>query len=320
MIKTQLASLANESPLIRSYLEIPDWKNIHEIGKNCVTRKDGDVYTTRFFTSRKYNGVTTSNLLMKCFEEGVLRQGYKSIKNSRADELLYQLEGSFADVHSKLHWLTGTFQSDVASGAITVDGQLARGGQDEVWASMRGGAGNNAVTNSASGLMAYIEMTATTDHYGTLIRSPFTFDTSPLGNTTIVSAATLNIFGSANQSGYSDSVAVTTATLAANNNLVTADFAVANFGGSAITNSIATGSWNTSGYNTLTFSSYSFLTLDGITSVAARITSDITNSEPTWISGADASVSGIFADNGSNEPYLEVTYSKNKTLLLLGIG
>jgi len=72
IVNKQLVQLANESDLVKNYLDIPkEWKNITKITSNSVHKYIGDgLYKAKFVGNRKYKGFITTNQYIRLIEEG----------------------------------------------------------------------------------------------------------------------------------------------------------------------------------------------------------------------------------------------------------
>lgn len=226
---------------------------------------------------------------------------------------------------------TLTVNPDAGTGATTVDGPLQASVAEEAWSSLIAEAGNVAYPTVTSNVYTYMGAGTTSNKWTDLLRAILTFDTSPLTSSATITAAVLSIYGT---SKNDDATAVTpdldvyTSTPAANNNLTGTDFS--QIGSTSQTGSpITYTNWSTTGYNDFTFNAtgISNVSKTGVSKFGTRNANyDVAASAPTWTSGTTHSVSGYYADNGSNMPKLVITYTLpgtttiNPTLLLMGVG
>ena len=95
-----------------------------------------------------------------------------------------------------------------------------------------------------------------------------------------------------------------------NTAVANADYAVANFGSTKFASDLDLGAISTSAYNDWTLNSDGIDAVDksAITKFAIRFSGDFDNSEPSK-NTASSSMTCNFADNGSNEPKLTITWT-----------
>jgi len=99
---------------------------------------------------------------------------------------------------------------------------------------------------------------------------------------------------------------------------VAADYALANFGSTRFVDSdILISGITTGAYNdfTLNASGIANIAKTGISKFGYRHAVDIDNSAPTWGSGADSYFTASFSDTGSNQPKLDVTFTRAGNIL-----
>lgn len=201
---------------------------------------------------------------------------------------------------------------DAGTGGTTVDGHVRRSSVSESFSAIRTGSGVSHADTTA--VMNAVQLTAdtspNTDKYTVLRRSIFTFNTTAVPATDVISAVTFSLYGSAKSNGLgSPDLDVVSATPAANNDLVNADYAYTNFGTSPY-GSVAYGSYSTAGYNDIACST-GCVTPEGITRLGVRTSWDTDNSAPTWSSGAASYYECYFADQAgtTNDPKLTVEHA-----------
>ena len=213
--------------------------------------------------------------------------------------------------------LTVNPQAGGGGGNATCDGYVRTfvSGAGTTWASLYGSSsGYAASTSDANFYIVSVVCGTTTNQYQTILRAILSFNTSSLTSAATISEAVLSLYGTASysveQTGYA--IDVFTATPANVNNIVVGDYAqfqaTSQTGGA----SIAFPSWSTSGYNAFTLSATGIgnISKTGVSVFSLREASyDATNTAPPWVSSQNAGLGGYFADNGSNEPKLVVTYT-----------
>lgn len=209
---------------------------------------------------------------------------------------------------------TSTFYPDANPETTSVDGYVRVTGKDESWAAIiaeaTGTAANDGLASSTSFLRIF--STATTNHWNTVTRSIFLFDTSPIGTDT-VSAAVFSFAASTKSDtlGANPSANVYASAPASNTTLATGDFAT--FGSTAFCDTpLALSSVSTSGYNDFTLNATGrAAVVNGITKLGLRWVEDVSGSAPAWASLAASDITGYFADQTgtTSDPKLVVTHS-----------
>lgn len=199
---------------------------------------------------------------------------------------------------------------DAGSGGTTVDGHVRRGGVTLSFTDIRTTSGNSHTDTAANENCAQLTATTTSNQYSVLRRSIYTFDTSAVPATDVISAVTFSLYGSAKTNGLGEpDLDVVTATPASNNDLVNGDYLYTNFGTSPF-GSVPYASFSTSGYNDISLSTGA-VTPEGITKLGVRLSWDTDNSAPTWSSGAVTYFEGYYADQSgtTNDPKLTVVHA-----------
>ncbi len=200
--------------------------------------------------------------------------------------------GAEGIVPGKVGNTTSTFYP-AAGAASPVDGAVGYDGvYDTTFSALRTGtAANQALVSDAAVQACHIEATTTPNQYKALLRGVFCFDTSAIGSD-IISSAVFSLYGNNSFAlvttlGAFD-LHVCEANPAATNNLVTADYDLANFGSTSF-GSIGSGSIVEEGaYNDITLDANGRANIEtgGVTKYGTRSSFDINNSAPTWVSGA----------------------------------
>ena len=163
-----------------------------------------------------------------------------------------------------------------------------------------------------------------TDKWTFIARSAFLFDTSSIGGGFQVDSADFKVYVSNSASDdFSMSIALTSSNPTSNTAIANGDYQ--NFGTTRYANDLAISSMTIPAYNTMSLNSSgkSAVDMEGITKLGLRSAPDIDDTPPTWSASQNSRITTLFADNGSNEPTLDVTYSTPtgfKNLLLMGVG
>lgn len=198
----------------------------------------------------------------------------------------------------------------VAGAASPVDGAVENAGVD-TWAHCRAGT-NGTLTAQATG-------SATTFVEGSFVpgnstyritRSFFCFDTSALGASAVISAATFSVAddGTANSNTNTTTIEIVTGTPASTSNIATTDFG--NVGATSFSSkNVSAYSSTNNTYNdfALNASGIANISLTGISKFAAMQGTDFSNATPTGLNNCD----GRYADTAgtSADPKLVVTYT-----------
>ena len=301
-----LVQLANESDLVKDYLGVPkDFKNITKITYNSVHRDIGGGQQNGVFVGkRKYKDQVTTNQLIRLAGGGVWEFLKKKYGENRLMEDFYNIP-YFQP--SLLKYGSGSFNPDADPESTTVDGYAQRATIDETWANKITGAGtiSNTISTQAS---LFLQSSSTTDQYLTLGRFFCTLDTSTIGSGNSIDSADLKLYGTGKLNGLGDiNMTILSASLASNNDIISADY---NTLGNTSFGSIAYASFNTAGYNIVSLNSSGLSNIDvtGVSGFCASNQWELSGN-PTWASSAFSYVQFYTADNGSNEPTLDATWS-----------
>lgn len=206
----------------------------------------------------------------------------------------------------------------------TVDGYVKQGysyygGQS--WATIRGAAGSSSGdTDSYShGVIIGCDGSGQTNLFINLERSIFLYDTSALGSSATISAATMSLYGNYKSvvggiSGTFD-INIYTSSPASDTALAAGDFD--SLGTTAQCDTAITNSgFSTTAYNdwSLNSTGRGNISKTGITKFGARYaTEDAQNNAPGWSSDGEARHEFIYADNTgtSQDPKLVITYTSS---------
>ena len=314
IVGKELIKLANKSDLIKDCLGIPkDFKNICYIGHNTVHQDLGNGKKRGlFYGKRKFKNYLTTNMLMNLEREGV----FKSLEKKFGQEVVEEYMSENMLVGSKLKYGSGEFNP--ASGENSpVDGSAYRyDATNPTWTVLRAGAGTTSQdTTGTSEFFQTFCANGVTDRWIIIERSIFLFDTSSIGAGATVTATTMGLYGVSYSAGTNQDpeVNIYTSTPASNDEIINADYSELGTVAQSDTNIVVVSGWNTSGYNSWIFNSTGRgnVTVDGISKFGLREAKyDATGDEPTWSSNQGANCRGYYADNGSNEPKLDVTWDE----------
>lgn len=198
-------------------------------------------------------------------------------------------------------------------GASSVDLTIYRDGVNEAWATIIAGTGTSA-TNVTDDVIFEIACSGTTNQFSRLTRFFCHFDTSSLGASASISAATLSLFGAYKDDtlGVTPNTNIYSSTVTSNNTLASSDFG--QVGSTAFATAISFASFSTSGYNdfALNASGISNISTTGVSKFSARNANyDAAAVAPTWSSGAGCYTGCNHADTAgtTSDPKLVVTYT-----------
>lgn len=217
-------------------------------------------------------------------------------------------------VPGKVGQTTSTFYPAAGKNS-PVDGGVHRQNVAESWSTVRT-TGGNAANDDSDGPgnwnMAQIYDGAG-GGWNAISRSIYGFNTSAIGDTDTITAATFSIWGTTATDGYSGAqVMVDRNAPQSASQLSTSDYNLSRWDSTEqATNRVSIGSWNTSGYNDFTLNSTGRgnISKTGNSWYGLRHSFDFSNSEPTGI-GANSRVIGHTADASgtTNDPVLVVEH------------
>lgn len=219
-----------------------------------------------------------------------------------------------------------TVYPDAGIGGTTVDGIAQRSNDPATWADIRDGAGTFAGPTSATDAFCAIIASTTSNQWATIRRGIFLFDTSAIGDSDTIDDATFSFWATVTADSFASSVSFVGSTPASNGDLVAADYGqlgTTQYAADKTIISISTGAYTDTILNATGLANIS---KTGVTKLGTRISQDRTNTEPTWISGADSKVNGSYADTAgtTQDPKLVVNYTPviggNFRRMLMGIG
>lgn len=216
------------------------------------------------------------------------------------------LDNSVGDVYTDT---TTTYYPHSNDGVVYFDGVPRK-----TWPNLVAADANGVSKTSASDRVFLVQRgSATTPYWETLERAIFSFDTSGIGSTATISAASFFLRGES----HGDTLAITPnlniyiATPASYTDLALGDFK--QIGTSAISSAIAYSSFSISGYNEFAISSPDTnVSKTSYTSIGTRNASyDVANSEPSTSNTGLSYMNAYFSEQTGtgSDPYLSVTYS-----------
>ena len=210
-----------------------------------------------------------------------------------------------------------TIYPDPGTGATTVDGFVERGAVNEAMAVIRAGAGTNSHDMNVIGDFVLMVTNAVGPNtYDDLIRSIFTFDTSPLTLRDIVTAATLtfNTAGRVPNDNFGTSICLVDATPANDNAIVNADYSTVGTTRYAADVALAGIGIGPTYFFTLNIAGSASINrgVGAITRFSQAFDWDVDNTDPPgWAGATIDDAGGVYADTPgtASDPALAITYS-----------
>lgn len=207
-----------------------------------------------------------------------------------------------------------------AAGANSpVDGFTSRGGVDEDWATLRGGAGNAADVTGTQFLVQGLSASTTSNQYSQINRGHFLFDTSVIGAGATIDTAVISLWSNSKLNQLSGGASANSAcvivqsTCAATNTLANSDYGQT--GSTDFGQSVAQSSITDSAYNDITLNASGEANIDvaGISKFATRSLWDLNNTT-TGLTWSSEGVQGWFAATAdtadtTNDPKLTGTFT-----------
>jgi hypothetical protein len=231
-------------------------------------------------------------------------------------QTMKNIHGSINMIPEKRGNTTSTFYPDAGTGGTTVDGAVIRNGVNETWATKRAGAGNGAQPTLTSLNFGLRISTGDSAQGRNLERLAATFDTSAIPDGDTISSATYSLYVNSKTATVPVSYRVVSVTLAANNNLVNADYAVANWGSTGYNTDVTIASITATSYNNFVLNSTGIAAISktGVTALGARTDMDADNSFPAggvYATGAEGLINVTMADNTgtTQDPKLVVEHA-----------
>jgi hypothetical protein len=206
----------------------------------------------------------------------------------------------------------GTFVPDANVETVSVDGYAERGGANEVWATIRAGAGN--INNDSGGtLVAHVISHANAGKWQGIRRAFMLFNIGYIVNagSTILSAMVTLKPGTVTND-FGGSIVMCETNPNSNTAIAAADYQ--NVEDTAISDSIALADMTAGQEVVFTLNSTgrelieTQLADDGVVKIGFRLLSDLDNSEPTWVASKTDLLSVASAD-GTPDPVLALIWS-----------
>lgn len=204
-------------------------------------------------------------------------------------------------------------------GTITVDGTAYRSVASEIFATIRAGSGTGAYAPATTDTAPYLNASSTANQFSVMQRGLFGFDTSALGVSAVVSAATFSQWFVSTISSLGDTtVEITAGPTASNTTLAAGDFQT--IGRVAFATGFSVAGLTTGAYTdaSLNASGLAAVSLTGITKLGTQLGWDLANSfTGTWSSSVQTGVTVTFADQigSANDPKLDVTFTRLSPIL-----
>jgi len=214
-------------------------------------------------------------------------------------QYLYQTEVSTSMIFPK--WLMivfalfvfsfpfSVFAGTVVDFNVSTVGFARKNSGGESWSSIRDGSGTNAFLNEVE---TDISSGSVTDEWTYLARGIFIFDTSSLPDDAVITSSTFRFQGAGSPSSddFVDSINLTTVQTVTDNNIVSADYAIANYGSSRLSSDLEVADISVSDWNNFLLNSTgrSVISQEGFTKISTRLSADIDDVEPTWVSSGSS--------------------------------
>jgi len=288
--------------LLRIHNDCPKGKQIIKLLPNCYTwaNEDGtftvDFRTHNKFAKRLYYGLKPLWYVLHSWDWLV------------ADRWLPELSFGFY-----------TLPFYPAAGANSpCDGWVRRTGASEPFSTIRTGAGSDVAVSQTSGIFLQLNATGISNQYDTVRRGIFMFDTSSIPDSVLMQSGSFSLYGynKTNDLNLTDahaSIALSAVSPASTNNLVPADYNIANWGTTRFAADLSYAAFSITDYNDMALNASGLAAIDkaGITKLGTRFAVDFDDGIPNWVSNQLISIYIYFADQTgeSQDPKLVVTYN-----------
>lgn len=221
-----------------------------------------------------------------------------------------------------------TFYPDADVETSSVDGYAARSGVDEIWATIKAGAGNTSDDSLGSTNPGpQVAASTTNDQWAAINIAFFLFDTASLPETALSLTAVFSfvaLTGSLTDN-FTDSVRLVTTTPATNTAIIDADYAQAGTVAQAddVLYSNITADSATFNDMALNGTGRGNINRSGVTKFGLRNKSDADNAEPSWGSAQVSNVNIATAEealSGDKRPKLVVTFTEVFSGVVFALG
>ncbi len=291
------------------------WKGSEQMGFG----PDGSVEIERF---RIFNPPI---LVPDGTKHGEVVQGQKIQIDNFKEDLPAALRQTLAHTIS----LAGKTNTDIEVGKVgrttdtyypSLDGTLCRSNGNETWATIHdASSGLGCIDSGDSNYLGDILVLSgsPSNKWGQIMRRMTLFDTSALPDSDNINTATLSYYSDvASTDNYTQTIDVASSSPGSDGSFADTDYALSHYGATIYaTKTIA--SYSTGGvYNdfSLNASGIANVSKTGTSRFSTRLSSDVTNSEPTWQTGQTRSIAWArsLAHAGTTEdPKLVVSHSAN---------
>lgn len=212
-----------------------------------------------------------------------------------------------------------TFYPDAHEETTSVDGFAQRLlGEGATWADIRTGAGTGSDDTAEYLFLGQLYADEGIGKWRQIIRGAALFDTSPLSDDVILTAATLTVYGRSKEdsAGWAPDFNVYSSDPASDTEIIDADYLYTNFGTTAFATAIAYADLSVNlsapAPNTFTLnaSGLAAISLTDVSKFGFRTTADAGDSPPAWFNVGNAQATIFSADKGEGyKPKLTVTYT-----------
>lgn len=208
---------------------------------------------------------------------------------------------------------SSTFYPDADPETSSVDGWTqGYSPTNTTWTALVNHAGHAAADDTPDAAQNAWYSGTSLNTWRTLRRADYLYDTSSLGDTVIITGATLSVYcyNKYMPSGATPVYNIYTSNPLSNTELVAADYP--RVGGTALATGIAHADIDAAGYNdwVLNTTGLATIPLDGVAKYSMRTNYDVEDSQPAWTSAEWNGISCYFSEQGSGfKPKLVVTYT-----------
>jgi len=308
-----LVKLANKSDLVKDFLGVPkDFKNITNITHNSVHRQVGEnQFNGVFIGKRKYKDHMATNQLIRLSAGGV----FDFLKKKYGEKALWD---EFYDLSffrpALLKYASTSFNPDANPESTSVDGYIEYFNAG-TWSSLRDASSGSASDDSYSRFSIYLQSNNVSNEWRDLKRVITLFDTSSIGSSATVSSANYSVYPTTSKyDDFTSSIGIVSSNPSSNTALANGDYSSLGTTDFATRKTISSITIDSAYISfALNSSGVSAINTSGISKFGIRESHDIDNSAPTWQSYGQSGLDFNSADNSSNEPTLDVTWSSGGT-------
>jgi hypothetical protein len=271
------------------------------------------------FTGEDQEGL--SNLMAKF--SPLITKAYRQNDKGKVTDFNYVGPGGPRKYPKETQWGTvSTFYSD----ATAIDGFTDKKDAPATWTTYR-----NAATSTYANLStSYIDLRITTPstpsgQWSYMSRGFHLFPTSAIPDGDTIFSATWDIVVQSVQTTFGGSLTLVTSTPASNTNLITSDYAQTGSIEQASSIPLTSLVTDSSTYNSFTLNPAGLASINktGITKFGTRLSQELNNAEPSWISSSSSGVNYVPAEEtlpGDKRPRLVVTHGAPTAAITGTIG